>query len=324
MCPHSALVLVTGGAGFIGANLVRYLGAQGYAVRVLDNLSVGNRNYLEDSSAELIVGDILDRNTVMQAVTGVQYVVHLAARSGVLDSLRHPVETCQVNVVGTAILLEQAAAAGVRKLIFASSNAAVGSQHPPFDETALPRPQSPYGASKLAGEAYCLGFHHAFRLPTIALRFANAYGPFCAHKNSVVATFLKNILTGQSVNVEGDGQQTRDFIYVDDVCRAIHASLESSIAGEVLQIGTGREVPILSLLETIRSVCGVEPVVSFSEARAGDIRRNYSDVSKAERLLGFRCVTSLEDGIATTFRWLAAFLGVGSQQLCPSDGVKTG
>jgi len=315
-------VLITGGAGFIGASLVRLLLERGYGVTVLDNLSAGRRDYLDGLPVKFIAGDILDSDAVGHAVAGNEAVVHLAAQTGVPGSLADPRRDCEVNVLGTLTLLEacrvEKAKAGRSsngpsshgprgpRLIFASSNAALGRQTPPASEDKAPLPVSPYGASKLAGEAYCLAYQGSWGLETIALRFGNVYGPFCRHKNSVVAQFFKDILTQGRITLDGDGEQTRDFIYVGDLCRAILLALESCISGEVFQIATGVETSIRELALTAQQVTTRKLELFRGPARPGDVRRNYSSIAKARAALGWEPETSLAAGLRATWNWYQA------------------
>jgi UDP-glucose 4-epimerase len=309
-------VLVTGGAGFIGANLVRLLLKKGYEVTVFDNLSAGQPEYLAGLPVEFIRGDILDRTAVSEAVVGHVGVVHLAAQTGVPGSLLDPRKDCETNVIGTLNLLEACRAQKVKvdegtngahgrgpRFVFASSNAPLGRQEPPATEDKAPLPISPYGASKLAGEAYCLAYHGSWGLETVALRFGNVYGPFSAHKNSVVAKFFKDIIATGQVVVDGDGEQTRDFINVEDLCRAILLALESSVAGEVFQIATGVETSIRSLAELVRGVAGKDTRVARGPERRGDIRRNFSCIAKVKSLLHWQPQIELLDGLEQAWRW---------------------
>ncbi len=307
-------IFVTGGAGFIGANLVRMLLVHGYQVTVLDNLSTGRRGYLEGLPIELIEGDILDTALIGKAVQGHDGVIHLAAQTGVPGSLADPQRDCLINVTGTLSLLEVCRSVGTRrqrgvgatlggpKFVFASSNAPLGRQPPPASEDKAPLPISPYGASKLAGEAYCSAYYGSWGLETVVLRFGNVYGPFSAHKDSVVAKFFKNFLTKREITIDGDGRQTRDFIYVDDLCRAILLALEKDARGEVLQIATGVETSILELAALLQEVVGVADIV-HGKPRQGDIRRNYSSISKIKRLLGWEPTTALIRGLHETYAW---------------------
>lgn len=297
------LVLITGGAGFIGANLVRLLLGHGHQVRVLDNFSVGQRVLLAGLDVEVVEGDILDTQAVTTALNDVEAVVHLAAQTGVPGSLKDPYHDCQVNIMGTLNLLEGCRHAGVGRFVFASSNAPLGRQDPPATEDKAPLPLSPYGASKLAGEGYCLAYHGSWGLGTVVLRFANLYGPYSAHKNSVVAKFFKDIWKNGRIAIDGDGLQTRDFIYVEDMCHAIRLALESDISGEIFQIATGAETSIMTLATMVQQLARREIEVAHQPARQGDIQRNYSAVTKVEQMLGWQPKTELADGLQKTWAW---------------------
>jgi UDP-glucose 4-epimerase len=309
-------VLVTGGAGFIGANLVRLLLNRGYQVTVLDNLAAGRCESLHGLPIEFILGDILDRATVEQAVANKYGVVHLAGQTGVPGSLQDPKKDCEINVLGTLNILEacraekartEALADGVRgcgpRMIFASSNAPLGRQSPPAREDKAPLPISPYGASKLAGEAYCLAYHGSWGLGTVVLRFGNVYGPFSQHKGSVVAKFLKDIWAGNKIVVEGDGQQTRDFIYVGDLCNAILLALESEVCGEVFQVATGAETTIGHLAELVKLTSRSAAAVTHGPPRQADIRQNYSAIDKIRSTLAWEPKVDLRRGLRMTMKW---------------------
>ena len=295
--------LVTGGAGFIGANLLRMLLDHGFRVHVLDNFWVGRWEYLDGLDVEVIEGDIRDIETVVAAIEGVENVVHLAAQCGVPASLTDPRRDCEVNIIGTLNLLEASRMLGVRRFVFASSNAPLGRQLPPATEDKAPLPISPYGASKLAGEAYCLAYHGSWGLGTVVLRFGNVYGSFSAHKNSVVSRFLKDILTKGQITIDGDGQQTRDFIYVDDLCRAIILAIESEVSGEVFQIATGVETSILELAALVQQVINQHVKLHHGPPRQGDVRKNYSAITKVREILGWEPRVGLLDGLRETLAW---------------------
>jgi UDP-glucose 4-epimerase len=296
-------VLVTGGAGFIGANLVRLLAAGGHVVTVLDDLSAGRSEYLAELGLDFVNADILDAERVQRAIAGHEAVVHLAAQTGVPASIADPRGDCQVNVIGTLNVLEAARLAGVRRIVFASSNAPLGRQSPPATEVKVPLPVSPYGASKLAGEAYCLAYHGSFGLETVALRFANVYGPFSAHKRSVIAKFMQAAKTGRHVVIDGDGTQTRDFVYVADLCGAIDLALHVETCGEIFQIATGVETSIAQLVTVIQSVAGRGMRVSYGPSRQGDVKRNYSEIQKAQRVLSWQPIVPLIEGLQETWKW---------------------
>ena len=309
-------VLVTGGAGFIGANLLRMLLPDGYRVTVLDNLSTAQRGYVEGLAVEFIEGDILDSDLMNRTVAGYDAIIHLAAQTGVPSSLADPRRDCEVNVIGTLNLLEalrQASPDGdLTRFIFASSNAPLGRQTPPAREDKAPLPVSPYGASKLAGEAYCLAYQGSWGLETVVLRFANVYGPFSAHKSSVVARFYNDILTKGQVTIHGDGQQSRDFIYVGDLCRAIVAALESPVSGEVFQIATGVETTIADLAAMVRETVGLDIEVQHEQARRGDVRKNYSAVTKASEMLGWTPQVDIASGLRSSWTWFHKWSNDGS------------
>jgi UDP-glucose 4-epimerase len=296
-------VLVTGGCGFIGANLVRLLAAEKHAVTVLDNLSTGRSEYLTDIGLDVVNADILDYEAIRALVAGHEAVVHLAAQTGVPGSVADPRRDCQVNVIGTLNVLEAARKTSVRRIVFASSNAPLGRQTPPATEDKAPLPVSPYGASKLAGEAYCLAYHGSWGLQTVVLRFGNVYGPFSAHKHSVIAEFMRAARTRKGVTINGDGSQTRDFIYVADLCRAITLALASKVAGEVFQIATGVETSIKHLAMLVQGVADAGVHMSYGPSRQGDVKRNYSEIEKALRVLSWQPTVSLADGLQETWKW---------------------
>jgi len=297
-------VLVTGGAGFIGTNLVKLLLDQGYYVRVLDDFSAGQKEYLADLDVQVVEGDVRDTDAVAAALVGMSGVVHLAAQAGgVPSSLQDPRRDCEVNFIGTLNLLEACRHAGVGRFIFASSNAPLGRQQPPATEDKAPLPISPYGAGKLAGEGYCLAYYGSWGLGTMVLRFANVYGPYSAHKHNVIARFFRDILTTGRITVDGDGRQTRDFIYTGDLCRAILLALESDVGGEVFQIATGVETSILALVGMMQKVADRPVEVVYGPGRQGDIRQNYSAVGKARAILGWEPRVALHRGLELTWDW---------------------
>jgi UDP-glucose 4-epimerase len=297
--------LVTGGCGFIGVNLVSRLVGRGARVRVFDNLSLGKREDVEHLGIELRVGDIREYEVLKKVCEGIDVVVHLAAHTRVVESVSQPELNFEINAIGTMNVLRACRDAGVKKVIFASTGGAIlGEQEPPVHEGMVPRPVSPYGAGKLAGEAYCSAFCGSYGLNTVALRFSNVYGPYSYHKGSVVAQFFRNIMQGEPLVVYGDGQQTRDFLYVDDLVDAVLLADKSETPGEVFQIASGRETSIRELLATMTAILpNVKLDVRYEPARAGEIVRNYASIEKARRLLGYDPQTRLDDGLRNTWGW---------------------
>jgi UDP-glucose 4-epimerase len=307
----SRLVLITGGAGFIGSSVARLLVERGDRVRVFDDLSIGHRAYLDGVDHELIVAGLADTDAVRDGVRSVDAVVHLAALASIPDSIAEPVGTFKVNVTHLLDVLDIARREGVSRFVFASSNAAVGNHEPPASENDLPHPISPYGASKLAGEALCQAFAASYGIAACALRFANVYGPFSLHKQSVVAAWLRAVLAGKALVVNGDGEQTRDFIYVEDIARAVLAVLDApsaAVAGEVFQVGTGRETTINELAAAVGQATRRKVEIRHRPSRAGDVPRNVSRVDKVAERLGYRARVPLADGLRVTADWFGAAL----------------
>lgn len=303
-------VLIVGGAGFVGAGLVRALTARGERPRVLDWGRAAGGAYLDGTGAELVAGDFTDRKTVRDALEGIDRVVHLAARTSVPASIAAPWEDFEQNVLGTIALLEESRRAGVGRFVFASSNAAVGLVEAPAHELIAPRPVAPYGAAKLAVEGYLHAYHRSYGMCTTALRFSNAYGPYSLHKASVVAAMIRAALAAHPVVVYGDGSQTRDFVHVDDLVRIVLAVLDApadAVAGELFQAGSGTETTVHALAERIVAAVAASglPVapIEHRPARHGDVLRSSSDVSKVGRVLGYRPAVDLEDGLTATVRW---------------------
>lgn len=315
------IYFITGGCGFIGLQLVKALLLEENAkIRIFDNLSVGTREDLRETThfeevedyekltakVQLIVGNISDEPRLNSAMTGSDVVIHLAANTGVEQSVDDPLNDMTTNVFGTFNVLSSALKAGVKKVIFASSGAPLGEQTPPLHENMAPRPQSPYGASKLAGEGYCSAFYNTYGLATVCLRFSNVYGPGSKRKNSVVAKFIKKIICGEDITIFGDGEQTRDFIFVDDLIKAIIACFASQeVNGEVLQIATNVETTVSTISRILGKLAEKKqvkkPVIRLSNPRLGDVTRNFSDTSKMASLTGWAATTTLSEGLEITF-----------------------
>lgn len=297
--------LVTGGRGFIGVNLVSSL-AKTRPVRAVDNLSRSSPTGWSEGSAQFCRADILDAAGIEEALAGANEVVHLAAYGSVLESISDPVANFEVNARGTLNVLRAAAKVGARRLVFSSTGGAlIGDATPPVSEQSVPRPISPYGASKLCGEGYCNAFAASLDLDTTILRFGNVYGPHSAHKKGAVTMFIKALLTGEPIVIYGDGSATRDYIHVDDVCAGIQAALAApSAGGEVFHLASGRETSILHLATTLRDVAGKPShPIERRPARRGEVARNFADYSKARAILGFEPRWQIRDGLAATWSW---------------------
>jgi len=315
--------LITGGCGFLGTALIaRLVNETEDKIRVLDNLSVGKREDLalvakfsEQSEknlswshherVSLIVGDIVDDALALLVTDDADIVVHFAANTGVGPSVDNPRLDMTLNVIGTFNYLEASRVNNVGRFVFASSGAPAGEVEPPIHEELPPHPVSPYGASKLAGEGYCSAYNKSFGIDTVMLRFGNVYGPGSLHKSSVVAKFIRQAINGETLEIYGDGSQTRDFIYIDDLINAVMlASKVSNIGGEAFQIATNRETTVGEVAEMLvaeMSNVGLKNIkLKNTEKRLGDVMRNYSDTSKARGILGWTAKTNLQDGIKKT------------------------
>ncbi len=316
--------LITGGGGFIGSNFIAHLRARGPAnIRVVDDFSAAGPESLSrlfptqenissrfNDCVQLIRGDVRDARLAHEALQNMDVVVHLAAQTGVADSLREPEISVRTNVLGTMNYLEAARARGIEKFIFASSNAALGPQEMPLHEQRVPEPITPYGASKLAGEALCLAYARSFSLPTIALRFSNVYGPRGTHKNSLVAKFCRRALRGDPLEIFGAGEQTRDFLFVADVATGIERAALSPSRGEIFHLGTGVETSVREVARQIQALAhergGVVSDCKHLAPALGDVPRNYSDCAKAKTQLGWQAAVDLPRGLRETFSYYAA------------------
>lgn len=300
------IALVTGGAGFIGSHLVRFLLTHGH-VRVLDDLSTGTLENLREirDDIDFVHGSVTDPLLVQEAMRGVRYVFHLGALASVPLSMEQPVQTFEVNTLGTQFLLEAARQQGVERFVFASSAAVYGnSPRLPKRETMKPAPISPYAWTKLYGEQLCKDYYHVYGLPAVSLRFFNVYGARQnpnSHYAAVVPRWITAALTGNRPIVYGDGKQLRDFVYIGDLVQAIWlAAQQPEAVGKVFNVASGEQHTLLELLEAIEQAIGKPLNPRFDEPRAGDIRRSYADTSAARKWLRFQPKTSLRQGIKLT------------------------
>lgn len=309
--------LVTGGAGFIGSNVVRLLLEQGASVRVLDNLATGNRRNLEPYAdrIDFIAGDIRDDATVVRAASGVRNVFHLAALPSVAGSVDDPVISNAVNAVGVLHLLVAARDAGAERFVFSSSSAIYGNAPGlPKRETMLPAPLSPYAVQKLNGEHYCHLFHELYGLETFALRYFNVYGPNQDPSSQYAAAiphFIDRITRDEPPLIHGDGGQTRDFVFVDDVARANLACLDApaASAGRTYNVSCGDRLSINDIAAMLIRVMGKDLDPVHVDPRPGDVRDSQGDRTAAADALGWEPATPFEDGIRKTVEYFRMLRG---------------
>jgi UDP-N-acetylglucosamine/UDP-N-acetyl-alpha-D-glucosaminouronate 4-epimerase len=304
-------VLITGGAGFIGSHIVAALVRRGDEVRVLDNFCTGKRENLAPlaGNVELIEADLNDTAAVARAVAGCELVFHEAALASVPLSVERPLDSHAACATGTLNMLDQARRAGVRRFVYAASSSAYGNQPSPRKmETDLPSILSPYAAAKLTGELYCQAFWHSYGLETVCLRYFNVFGPRQDPKGpyaAVIPLFIKAILSGSRPTIYGDGLQTRDFTYVENVVQANlkAAAAPAEAAGRVFNVGNGEAVSLLELLKSLNELMGgkIEPI--FQPARTGDVRDSLADISLARRILGYEPTVDLRTGLKPTIEY---------------------
>jgi len=308
-------VLVTGGAGFIGSHLVDRLLKEEYEVRVIDNLDTGSLERIAHNvgkeAFDFIKGDIRDFNLVMGSMKGIDAVFHEAALASVTLSVKDPLLTNDINVTGTLNLLKASSDLGVKRFIYASSAAVYGDTKSPRKKEDMPtNPRSPYGISKLAAENYVKIFQRLYGLETVSLRYFNVYGPrqrfdiHCAY-GGVITIFVNRLLRSMSPIIFGDGEQTRDFIFVDDVVEANMLALNSrNASGEAFNIGTGIGVSVNQIAEILKKICGKKTLKNiYKESRPADGRHGYADICKAEKTLGFHPKFGIKKGLTDLVDW---------------------
>jgi len=305
-----ALYLVTGGGGFIGSNIVSALLAQGEQVRVLDNFATGRRANLVPwaEQIEIIEGDVRSYHIVQEAVAGADYVLHQAALPSVPRSVRDPITTDQVNVIGTLNVLQAARDACVKRMIYVSSSSIYGDTPTLPKHEAMPaNPLSPYAISKLAGEQYCQSFWRLYGFETVCLRYFNVFGPRqdpASQYSAVIPRFIKAMLQGEPITVHGDGRQSRDFTYVSNV---VHANMQACIApdapGQVFNIACGQRHSLLDLIGLLARIIEVNPDVIHSPSRSGDVAHSLADITAAQSTLGYEPNVDFEQGLRETVAW---------------------
>ena len=302
--------LVTGGAGFIGSNLVESLVGASVQVKVLDNLSSGVLQNLERFREDIDFkqGDVRDLGTLREIMSGVEVVFHQAALVSVPQSIEDPIEAAMVNDLGTLNVLESARHSGVRRVVFASSCAVYGDlPQLPKKEEMDTRPMSPYAASKLHGETYAKLYGDLYGLETVCLRYFNVYGPRqdpSSPYSGVISIFMDKAARGETPTIYGDGEQCRDFVYVADVVQAnLLAAQRQNISSVVINVGTGKSVTVNSLWKNIAELAGVYGEPERANSRPGDIRQSVAEISQAQELLDFEPRYSLEEGLQLTWEW---------------------
>ncbi len=301
--------LVTGGAGFIGSNIVERLVEEGQDVRVLDDLSSGKSQNLAPfgDKVELIKGDLRNPDDVARAVNGIEFIMHQAALPSVQRSVENPLISNDINITGTVNLLHAAVKAGVRRVIYAASSSAYGNQPVPVKtEDLLPMPLSPYAVAKLTCEYYLQAFHECYGLETVSLRYFNVFGPRQdpnSEYSAVIPLFITHCLRGESPTIFGDGGQSRDFTYVSNNVSAnlLAARADSAaVAGKVFNIACGRSYTLLQLLDEINGILGTDIKPNLAPPRTGDVRHSLADISKAEKALGYKVEVDFKDGMKKT------------------------
>jgi len=302
--------LVTGGAGFIGSNIVKKLVEKGYSVKVLDNFATGQRSNLEPflKDIELIEGDIRDFWTVAKATKGIDYILHQAALPSVPRSIDNPLTTTEVNINGTLNLLEAARFNEVQRIVYASSSSVYGdSPVMPKEENMKPMPKSPYAITKLAGEEYCMNFYQLYGLETVALRYFNVFGPRqnpFSQYSAVIPKFINMLKSNQKPTIWGDGETSRDFTYIDNVVDAnILACEKKAAAGNVINIACNNAYTLNDLVDKLNKIIGTNISPMHGPDKIGDVKHSLADVSKAREILSYEPEIDFDEGLKKTVEW---------------------
>jgi nucleoside-diphosphate-sugar epimerase len=309
--PLTGIALVTGGAGFVGSHIASALVAEGARVRVLDDLSTGHRENIDEIGGDIdfIQGSVADEPLLSKALEGVELVFHEAAIPSVPRSVKAPQQTHVASVDGTFSLLLAARDQKVRRVIYAASSSAYGDQPTlPKSEQMSPDPLSPYAVAKLVGEYYCRVFTRVYGLETVSLRYFNVFGPRQdpgSQYSGVVSRFISSLLSGERPVIYGDGEQSRDFTYIDNVVGAnLKAAEASGASGKVINVANGQRITLNQLLAELKDLTGKHDVeAEYLEPRVGDVRHSLADISMARELLGYESKVDLREGLQRTIDW---------------------
>lgn len=309
MASTSLKAFITGGAGFIGSNVVHYFLKRNHEVVVFDNLSTGYvQNIPQSPNLKFIQGDIRDQERLTKSMEGCDVILHLAAAVGNIRSMENPKEDSEINVLGTLHLLDAAREVGIRKIVYSSSAAIFGEpKNLPIDESHPLAPDSPYGVSKLGGELHCLCYAKLYAMDTVSLRYFNVYGPnqrYDAYGN-VIPIFATKKINKEPLTIYGDGEQTRDFVHVSDVAQANFLGATCPHVGGTYNIGSGESITINQLARMMNEIGDQKPVpVQYIQARKGEVKHSLANIQKAKKVLGYRPSHDLEEGLKDYFEWM--------------------
>ncbi|MCE7982428.1 MAG: NAD-dependent epimerase/dehydratase family protein [Caldilinea sp. CFX5] len=305
-----SVYLVTGGAGFIGSNLVHELLQRGETVRVLDNFSTGRRSNLADvyGAIDLIEGDLRSSESCRQAIKGVDVVLHQGALPSVQRSVSDPFTSHDTNATATMNLLVAARDAGVKRFVYASSSSVYGdSPTMPKQEEMTPRPKSPYAVAKLAGEHYCRIFYELYGLETVCLRYFNVFGPYqdpTSHYSAVIPLFIRAMMAGRAPTIYGDGTQSRDFTFVQNNVHAnLLAATQPGVGGQIFNIACGQRYSLIDLMDALNEILGTAIEPTFDHSRRGDVKHSLADIQRAQDLLGYTVQVDFLEGLRRTAAW---------------------
>ncbi len=297
-------IVITGGLGFVGTNLIKKLEKK-YKLIIIDNLCTNKKRYSQFSRNNLLIKKDINKKIKLPNKK-IYALIHLAAKGSVIDSIKNPGENFLANTIGTFKILEICKDYKIKKVIIASTGGAImGNQNPPVDENSLPKPISPYGASKLSAEAYCSAYAHSYGISITALRFSNILGPYSWHKKGVITKYFKSILNKKPLIIYGNGETTRDYLYVEDLCDGILNTLKKKLSRfEVLHLSSGKETSINDLIKTIFKITNTSKFkVIKKKLRNGEVNRNFSSNIKARKMINFKPKYTLEKALIETWKW---------------------